>query len=897
VLIRRDFMARGLEAWLRAGENGFVGKLPGEQTTQVLSQSALDYLCQYLGAVAGAAYVAEPDGTLLRRAAFAWTPAPGEGESFKPREGLVGQAAAEKRLLHVSDVPPEHAPVSSGLGEHAVRELLVAPALVDGVVTAVLELGFFRSVQRADLELLELAGEPFGIALRTAQYRARLEALLQETQRQSEELQTQQEELRVSNEELEEQSRALTESQARLEIQQNELSQSNAGLVRANQYKSEFLANMSHELRTPLNSSLILAKLLAENREGNLTAEQIKFADTIYAAGNDLLNLINDILDLSKIEAGKMEIRSERIGLRAMAETLRKQFQPVADERKLRFVATVEASAPADIETDRQRMQQILKNLLSNAFKFTDAGEVSLLISAPGEGIAFAVKDSGIGIAPEHHDLVFDAFKQVEGTTSRKYGGTGLGLSISRDFARLLGGDLALVSAPGKGSTFTLTLPRKHAASTEMRQQPEPAYTRPRPPERAARAPQIFAAAQPGAAAQSHVPAGRRILIIEDDQAFADAVVAIGRELDFDCLVANTADSGFALALEELPSGIVLDVRLPDHSGLSVLDRLKRNPKTRHIPVHVVSGGDYTQAALEMGAVGYALKPIARGELTTALRELVTKAEQKERRILIVEDDAVQRDSLGKLLANEGVQIVDAGTAAEASAKLRESTYDCMVLDLSLPDQSGYQLLETMARDEELAFPPVIVYTGRSLDRDEEEKLRRFSRSIIIKGARSPERLLDEVTLFLHQVETKMPPERQRMLKEARDRESLFDGRRILLVEDDVRNIFALSRVLEPKGAHVEIARNGREALDHLVQKPGVDLILMDIMMPEMDGFTAMREIRKNPEWAKLPIIALTAKAMRDDQEKCMEAGANDYVAKPIDVDKLLSLLRVWLPR
>ena len=919
VLVRRDFVARGMEAWLRSGENGFVSKLPGEQNTQVLAHSALDYLGDYLGAAVGAAYVAEPDGTLVRKATYAFTPAPADRDSFKPREGFVGQAAAEKRLLHVSEVPRDYVRASSGLGEHAVRELIVIPAMVDNQVTAVLELGFFRTVQKPDRDLAELIGEPLSIALRTSQYRARLEALLEETQRQSEELQTQQEELRVSNEELEEQSRALRESQARLEMQQSDLAQSNAQLelqkaqvetaqkvltnknaelMSANQYKSEFLANMSHELRTPLNSSLILAKLLSENRTGNLTEEQIKFAETIYGAGNDLLNLINDILDLSKIEAGKMEVRSERIGMQGMAETLRKQFQPVADQKKLRFVVTVEGSAPPDMETDAQRMQQILKNLLSNAFKFTDNGEVSMRITGTDDQVFFEVRDSGIGIAPENHDLVFDAFKQVEGTSSRKYGGTGLGLSISRDLARMLGGDIGLTSSAGKGSIFTLNLPRKYVpAGNGPQPLPERKRSSPPPPERPSRAEQAVAAAQALNIPSPLAGTGRRILIVEDDPGFAEAVVAIARELEFECLVATTADGGFELALREQPSGIVLDVRLPDHSGLSVLDRLKRNAKTRHIPVHVVSGSDYTQAALEMGAVGYGLKPIPRNELTNALRALVTKSEQKERRILIVEDDAVQRDSLSKLLASEGVQIVVAGTAAEAQGLLRQTTFDCMVLDLSLPDQSGYQLLETMAKDEELAFPPVIVYTGRSLDREEEEKLRRFSRSIIIKGARSPERLLDEVTLFLHQVETKMPPERQRMLKEARDRETLFEGRRILLVEDDVRNIFALSRVLEPKGAQVEIARNGLEALDHLSKKPGVDLVLMDIMMPEMDGFTAMREIRKNIEWTKLPIIALTAKAMRDDQEKCMEAGANDYVAKPIDVDKLLSLLRVWLPR
>jgi CheY-like chemotaxis protein/signal transduction histidine kinase/CHASE3 domain sensor protein len=948
-LTSRDFLTQQTEAWLQSGLAGLSERMQGEQRLETLGDNVLGFLARYLDAQVGAMFIVEPSGQFRRFAGYALPPGnDAKAASLRPGDGLAGQALKENRVLTVHEVPADYLPIASSLGEANPTQLLIAPASDSGVVHAVVELGFFRSLQSSDLELLRRAREAIGVAVRSSKDRTKLEELLEETQRQSEELQTQQEELRVANEELAEQSQVLKESQARLESQQAELEQTNsqleeqasilenqrdelqraqvalteraAELARSNQYKSEFLANMSHELRTPLNSSLILAKLLADNKPGTLNEEQVKFAQTIFGAGNDLLALINDILDLSKIEAGKVEVQPELLVIAGVVETLRRNFEPLARERRLAFTYSVDVGAPERLETDPQRLGQILKNLLSNAFKFTEQGAVSLRVAAaPNGAVTFAVQDSGIGIPPEQQEIIFEAFRQADGSTHRKYGGTGLGLSISRDLARLLGGDVTVQSEPGKGSVFTLRLPLKYAgpiaidrssqtgvspAPSELLQ-PEP------PPGRAAALLPAFDFPVTIAPAELRAPLvdddrgrlaadSRTILIVEDDVRFAAILVDLARELGFLCVATHAGGDALAAAQKFKIHAIILDMNLPDRSGLEVLNELKRNPGTRHIPVHVVSVADFSQEALSLGAVGYALKPVKREQLMTAFERLEAKLQQNVRRVLVVEDDQRQRDSIRQLLSSEGVEISDAATATEALERLKQTTFDCLVLDLNLPDLSGYEMLQRMAETDEVSFPPVIVYTGRSLTRDEEQRLRRFSRSIIIKDVRSPERLLDEVTLFLHQVESKLPLERQRMLREARDRESAFEGRRILIVEDDVRNIFALSKVLEPRGAKVEIARNGREALEVLGRSSvaagtNVDLVLMDIMMPEMDGLTAMREIRKRPQWQKLPIIALTAKAMKDDQEKCLQAGANDYIAKPLDVDKLLSLVRVWM--
>ena len=928
----REYRLKAQQSWVAAGLNGLSQRIQGDHRLEDLGQLTLEYLAQYLRAAVGAGYVADCNGALTLFGGYA-LPRERLEQRLLPGEGLVGQVARSRQMLHVRDVPAGHLMVSSSTGQSAPTELLLAPAIENGEVFAVIELGFHRPLTEPERTLMERASGILAVAIRAGIDRNRLEALLEETQRQSEELQTQQEELRVSNEELEQQSRILQESQAQMEVQQTELEQTNAHLEAqtqqleyqreqllraqsamtdkarelelASQYKSEFLANMSHELRTPLNSTLILAKLLSDNKPGNLSAEQVKYAQTIYAAGNDLLALINDILDLSKIEAGQATVSVETVTLSKALQTLIDPLRPLAQEKGLTLTATVAPDAPATLDTDPQRLGQVLKNLLSNALKFTEKGSVALHVSRnPDDTLSFAVKDTGIGIPTHQQELIFEAFRQADGSTHRKYGGTGLGLSISRDLAQLLGGSIHVHSTPGEGSVFTLVLPQKlvpsspEAAPATPLAAPAPAHTA---------APVVAPAASAPAAPPIASPALRRasarsILVIEDDVRFAQILSDLAGEMDFDCHLAHNAADGLAYAVHSLPSAIVLDVNLPDFSGLGVLDQLKRNPATRHIPVHVVSVADYSQEALGRGAVGYALKPVKRDELVHALQRLEAKFTQNLRRVLVVEDDERQRESVRHLLTNDDVEIVGAGTAAEALAHLRGSTFDCMVMDLNLPDLSGYELLQQMTEQDGVSFPPVIVYTGRALSRDEEQQLRRFSKSIIIKDARSPERLLDEVTLFLHQVESELSAEHRQMLQVARNRETALEGRNVLVVEDDVRNVFALSSILEPTGIHVEIARNGREALQALERAgcgghPAIDLVLMDIMMPEMDGYTAMREIRNRPEWRRLPIIALTAKAMKDDQEKCLAAGANDYIAKPLDVEKLLSLVRVWMPK
>ncbi|MCX5743239.1 MAG: response regulator [Proteobacteria bacterium] len=913
-LASRDFRSREADAWVRRVQMAINTQLQGDLAIASVGEKVLGVLVDNLEAEVGAVYVTEPGGRLQRVAGHALA-SPEAGEALQLGEGLLGQAAKDDRSVHLRDVPAGYLPITSAVGRTTPRELVIAPASVDGAVFAVAELGFLHAVDATELEVLTRVSEAIAIAIRSARDRGRLEELLEETQRQAEELQTQHEELRVANEELEHQSRTLQISQTQLENGQVELEQKNqqlegqthaleaqrdeleragAELQRASVYKSEFLANMSHELRTPLNSSLILAKLLADNREGNLNPEQIKFAQTISSAGNDLLTLINDILDLSKIEAGKLDVHLVPVVIARLVDDLANTFQAIAAQKHLELALSIDAGVPDTIETDPTRLQQILKNLLANALKFTERGGVTLVVGMMQGRVRFAVRDTGIGIEADQHELIFEAFRQADGGANRRFGGTGLGLSISRDLARLLGGELQVESTLGRGSTFTLALPVTAPASLVLAAAPAPAPPIPRrPPDPVADAPST-----PATATDDRVqlaPTSRSLLIVEDNPAFAQILFDIGHELEFLCLRAATAEEGITLAKRHHPSAIVLDIGLPDRSGLTVLDALKRDPLTRHIPVHVISATDHAKTALEMGAIGYALKPIARAQLLEAIKHLEARFTQKLRRVLIVEDDVVLRASTALLLAADDVETVAVGTTAEALAHLAAATFDCMVLDLSLPDRSGLELLAEMSRGDQYGVPPVIVYTGRSLTREQVHELERFSSSIIIKGARSPERLLDEVTLFLHQVEARLPPDRQRMLRDARDREAVFEDRRILIVEDDVRNVFALTSVLEPRGARVEIARNGREALDHLRAHPGVDLVLMDIMMPVMDGLEATRELRKQPQFARLPIIALTAKAMIDDREKCLEAGANDYIAKPLDVDKLLSLARIWI--
>jgi CheY-like chemotaxis protein len=909
------------QSWMRDAQSILAQRMLGELTLNDVGERIAKFVSEYLGARVGALY-ARQGVEAVCIGGYALPAGHPARVSIAANEGLIGQVMKDRKPIELRSMPVAELEITGALGAIRPKSLLVNPVSADGEIIGAIELGFVDATDATDLELLDLLSESMGIAIRTARLRSEREELLHATQSQAEELQTQQEELRVSNEELEQQSNMLRDSQTRLEAQQAELEQSNvqleehmqmlahqnddldsarrelltkaSELERSNQFKSEFLANMSHELRTPLNSSLILAKLLADNAPGNLTEEQVKFARNIYSAGNDLLELINDILDLSKIEARQIDLNRESVGLQSLLDNMAQTFRPIASQKHVELVMELAPAAPAALETDSQRLRQILRNLLSNALKFTMRGKVQLKVyNQAGTGdLAFAVEDTGIGIALDKQQIIFEPFRQADGTTNRRFGGTGLGLSISRELASMLGGRIELHSEPGKGSTFTLILPRTMPAQAEKAERivaPAPVST----PVRTRRA---DVSESIGERAPELSKGSRLLLIVEDDPSFAQVIATLAAGLQFECVIASTADEGIELALKHRPTAIVLDIRLPDHTGLAVLDRLKHDPATRHIPVQVISGEDYTHVALEMGAANVLRKPVEREELLGSLTKLAHRANDASRAVLIVEDNALQRDSIERLLQSEQVKTVAVASAADALEQLRTATFDCMVLDLALPDASGYELLEKMATNDAYSFPPVIVYTGRSLSADEEQQLRRYSKSIIIKGTRSPERLLDEVTLFLHRVEASLPAEQQRMLRVARSRESVFEKRRILLVEDDVRNVFAITRVLEPHGAILEIARNGLEAIDALSRNPEIELVLMDIMMPEMDGFEATKAIRAEKRWANLPIIALTAKAMPDDRQKCLQAGANDYITKPIDIEKLLSLLRIWMP-
>lgn len=917
--------ARELE-FLREGQITLSDKMRGEQDVARLGQSVLSHIVPFLNAQMGAFYYVTGDDTLKRVSGYAYSKIDDREKVIAFGEGLVGQAALEKHPILLEQIPPSYfGKIGSDLGESTPKSLLIAPVFYEGAVNGVIELASFASFSEHQKTFLEHVSENIGIAINTSISRKKQQELLERSQGLTEELQTQQGELKATNDELEEQARALQHSQTELKSQQSELEQTNEQLEeqrdilnennvalnkaqtlleerssevqRASQYKSEFLANMSHELRTPLNSSLILAKLLADNSGGNLTAEQVQYAHSISSAGNDLLNLINDILDLSKVEAGKLEIRPESVFLKGVLKRLERTFEPLAKEKRLNFKITVESNVPDNLLTDHQRLEQILKNLLSNAFKFTDSGQVSMNVSKNKEGkISLSVSDTGIGVHKEQQEVIFEAFRQADGTTNRKYGGTGLGLSISRDLARLLGGSVEVESVPGEGSRFTLLLPEAYDELSVAIAAPK-VYSVSSPVANPPRAPRVkpkpFSDDRNEPASKA-----RTVLVIEDDQKFAQILFDLAHELNYRCVVAQDAEEGMMLAQSLLPDAILLDMILPDHSGLTVLDQLKEDPATRHIPVHIASAHDYSEKALQMGAIGYVQKPVQREDLKAAFAKFELRLAPRIKRILIVEDDPRQRKSMVDLISDPQIEITAVALASEALDALLAESFDCMVMDLKLPDMSGEELLMKMTQqDEKHSFPPVIVYTGRSLSRDEEDLLRKYSRTIIIKGAKSPERLLDEINLFLHNAEAKLSQEKKQLISSMRNREDAFEGTRILLVDDDIRNIFALTAALEQKGASIEVARNGKEALAKLESASNFDLVLMDIMMPEMDGYEATRQIRKLSRFSKLPIIAVTAKATKNDQLLCMEAGANGYLAKPIDLHQLFSAIRVWAPK
>ncbi|AYB42172.1 response regulator [Paenibacillus lautus] len=945
------------QSWLNSNMARVTELLEGINSLEEVGQRFISEFTPILGAHYGAIYIRQEDkhpNKLEMKGSYAHEGGEEPKVAFMIGEGLVGQAALDKKPVVLKSAPEDYMKVESAWGASKPASIMIYPILFESEVLGVVELASFEETTSLQEQLMSQLSQSLGIILNNITGRLRVEQLLRESQAmteelqvQSEELQTQQEELRRTNENLEEQTNALKRSEDLLQRQQEELEHYNTELVAktraleeqvqeveekndeiekarmqleqqakqlsiTTKYKSEFMANMSHELRTPLNSLLILSQLLSENKDGNLSSKQIEYAQTIYMSGSDLLKMIDEILDLSKVDAGKMEINYEDVQLPDIEAFVEQNFAAVASRKHINLGVRIEEDIPQNIVTDSHRVKQILRNLLSNAFKFTNSGSVKLhvekadkdklpvYLNAESDYVAFAVKDTGIGIPADKTDLIFEAFQQVDGTTSRKYGGTGLGLSISRELSRLLGGGITVESEEGKGSCFTLFLPASHPEVADGAK--EAAAAMEAPPESALIVPKakmVTKEVQPAVQIDDDRnqlgPTDKVLLIIEDDVKFARILLDMARGRGFKALVALQGDIGLEMAKSYRPDAIILDIQLPVIDGWSVMGELKSSAVTRHIPVHVISVVDEVKQGLMMGAIAYLKKPSSREALEDAFTHIQSYAEKSMKHLLIVEDDDIQRNSIIELIGHDDVSITAASTGADALRELRKQRYDCMVLDLMLTDMTGFELLDQIRDDENLVDLPIIIYTGKDLDSKEEMQLRKYAESIIIKDVKSPERLLDETTLFLHRVEADLPEDKRKILQKLHNKEELFEGKKILLVDDDIRNVFALSSVLEGYNMEVTFAENGREAIELLQENPDFDLVLMDMMMPEMDGYEAMRRLREMPEFDKLPIIALTAKAMKEDRAKCIEAGASDYMKKPIQTEQLLSLMRVWL--
>jgi len=942
--------------WVKTNLSEITGKLQGLNSVESFGKTLISELTPRLDGQLGLFYKASQNGNqnLSLIGTYAYTRRKNLSDSYQFGQGLVGQCALENKPIQISNVPDDYVQINSGLGECKPRNIIVIPLTFEDQVKGVIEIGTVNDISQKHTHLLNEISIGLGVVLESIEGRTKTEKLLQEAKELNQQIQIQSEELKATNEELEEKAEILKQSEEELKNQSEELQAQNEELEEktdylevknkevkdkteaiekfnqlleakardletASKYKSEFLANMSHELRTPLNSLLLLSKDLLEYDNENLTEDQLESMRVINQGGKDLLELINDILDLSKIEAGKMKVVLDEENLDTLIDDIRRQFAPVAKEKKLDFIVGKTHGHPKQIRTDCQRVKQILRNLLSNAFKFTDQGHVSIEFSASSEVIgelpphlndpeciAIAVVDSGAGISAESQKNIFEAFKQEDGSTSRRHGGTGLGLTISKQMARLIGGDIIFVSEKGQGSRFTFCFPPVYQGDNAAEENLS---------ESLAKSPAIpsgvatVSESEPNSEflsdmlLESFVPddcdnlgvGDKTLLIIEDDKSFAKILVKISRKRGFKCLTAGTGKTGLTLAVKFKPDVILLDLGLPDLDGANVLEQLKYNPATRNIPIHVISGRDDEFDILGKGAIGYLMKPVSEEDLNNALSEIEILIKTKLRRVLIVEDDEGSQRAIKKLIRSKDVESVSVSTGESAIKEIISNKYDCVILDLQLPDLTGFELLEIIKNDGSLICPPIIIYTGKELTREENNELQKYSQGIVVKGADSPERLLDEVSLFLHSVESKMTKEQQNISLKNQTDQNPLQGKRVLIVDDDMRNTFALSKILKKNGLETFMADNGAMALEKLEQEEDFDIVLMDIMMPVMDGYQAMEEIRAQEKFAKLPIIALTAKAMHEDRAKCLEKGANDYIAKPVDLDILLTLMRVLL--
>jgi HAMP domain-containing protein/CheY-like chemotaxis protein/signal transduction histidine kinase len=897
--------------WLKTNIAKFSGMLQGQRNLFTVGKTLLSELAPLVGAQQGAIYQMEigDDSKWALRLLAGYALRKDQPQRILVGEGLVGQCAVEKERILLTDIKSDYTRIESSLADARPASIVVLPVLFEGQTKAVIELASLAPFSVTHLTFLEQLTQSIGVVLNTIEATMRTENLLQQSQQLTVELQSQQKELQQTNEELAQKARQLAEQNVEVERKSQEVEQARraleeqaAELALTSKYKSEFLANMSHELRTPLNSILILGQQLAENSGGNLAPKQVEFARNIYSSGSDLLNLITDILDLSKIESGTVTVEAEEVGFAFMRDSVERNFRHVAESKNLPFNIEFDPALPRAMTTDPKRLQQILKNLLSNAFKFTSHGHVTVHIALAESGwspehpalnrahevVSFAISDTGIGIALEKQKLIFEAFQQADAGTSRKYGGTGLGLAISRELAALLGGEIRLASTPGEGSVFTLYLPLMYQGGTTTITRQTPAQPVVLPQPREENIPDDRDSIQSG---------DKVLLIVEDDPHYAGVLVGLAHDKGFKVISTTRGHAALALARQFLPTAITLDIFLPDMLGWTVLNNLKLDPATRHIPVQIISIEEERQHGLSHGAFSYVIKPATTEGLEHCFDRIKTFVQPRTRRLLIIEDNEMERKSVVELLAHDDIEIETVGTGAEAFQKLMDNPFDCCVLDLRLPDMSGFSLLEKMQNEPGLRDLPVVVFTGKELEAGEEKQLRAFAKSIVVKGVQSPDRLFDETALFLHRVIAKLPEAKQQMLLRLHHSNEALRGRKALVVDDDARNIFALTTVLENHEMEVLNATNGRQAIEIIESTPDLSVVLMDIMMPDMDGYETLREIRKMPRLGSLPILALTAKAMKGDREKCLEAGASDYIAKPVNTDQLVTLLRVWLYR
>ncbi|MGB6988085.1 MAG: HAMP domain-containing protein [Candidatus Sulfotelmatobacter sp.] len=906
--------------WLKTNLARFTGMLQGQRDLTTVGRMLLSELTPLVNAQQGVIYQmgTEESAEMVLLSGFAGDGEDGHLRRLKLGEGLVGQCAAEKRRMLISDLPPNTISIRSGLFEAVPRNVIVLPVLFEDRVKAVIELASLSSFTTSQLAFLEQLTASIGIVLNSIEATMQTEGLLKQSQQLATELQVQQKELQQTNEQLAQKAQQLAEQNVEVERKNQEIEQARRALEEkakelalTSKYKSEFLANMSHELRTPLNSILVLGQQLSDNPDGNLTPKQVEFSRTIHGAGTDLLNLITDILDLSKIESGTVSVEAEEVFFASMLDAVERPFRHEAENRHLTFEVQTDPHLSRSVVTDSKRLQQVLKNLLSNAFKFTEVGGVRLSVSQARSGwteghpilgnaasvVAFEVSDTGIGIPFEKQRIIFEAFQQADAGTSRKYGGTGLGLAISRELASLLGGEIQLRSAPGRGSSFTLYLPETYVGpSTALATPAEGRF-------RSSGLPmQLTVAAEHPVEKiaddrDNLQPDDAVLLIIEDDPHYARVLCDLSRDKGFKVLLATRGAEALALAKEYHPTAVSLDVFLPDMLGWTVLNHLKQDPATRHIPVQMLTLDEDRRHGLARGAFAFVTKPTTPEGLEAALARIKEYSAPRRKRLLVVEDNPAEQLSIKELLGYEDIDVTVVATGAEAIQVVGEQAFDCVVLDLRLPDISGFEVLERFRDTPSLSDLPVVVFTGKELSSEEDARLHSLARSVVVKGVESPERLLDETALFLHRVVTDLPVEKQRLLERLHQSDDALVGKKVLVVDDDVRNIFALSSVIERRGMAVITAGTGREAIAELESTPDIAIVLMDIMMPEMDGYETMQVIRQNSSFRRLPIIALTAKAMKGDREKCLEAGASEYLAKPVNTEQLLSSLRTWLHR